>query len=194
MSPGVNKPGSIKARGSAKRCGHRVFADDRVDSESFGRVLGVSGKERRDSERRPRCSELCGVPASSLRSPGSGAHGGAGFRRPRAACWRSRAAPPRSLARQLAAAWRVVTATAGGQRLPGAAGCRAAALRGDGFPRLRPARVAAIPREKDKDTRLETGQTRFASQLIKVLQTQTQREAVSAQQVVCHMNTDVNLC
>lgn len=194
MSPGVNKPGSIKARGSAKCCGHRVFADDRVDSESFGRVLGVSGKERRDSERRPRCSELCGVPASSLRSPGSGAHGGAGFRRPRAACWRSRAAPPRSLARQLAAAWRVVTATAGGQRLPGAAGCRAAALRGDGFPRLRPARVAAIPREKDKDTRLETGQTRFASQLIKVLQTQTQREAVSAQQVVCHMNTDVNLC
>lgn len=171
-----------------------MFADDRVDSESFGRVLGVSGKERRDSERRPRCSELCGVPASSLRSPGSGAHGGAGFRRPRAACWRSRAAPPRSLARQLAAAWRVVTATAGGQRLPGAAGCRAAALRGDGFPRLRPARVAAIPREKDKDTRLETGQTRFASQLIKVLQTQTQREAVSAQQVVCHMNTDVNLC
>lgn len=32
------------------------------------------------------------------------------------------------------------------------AGRRAAAPRGDGFPRLRPARAAAIPREKDKDT------------------------------------------
>lgn len=92
---------------------------------------------------------------------GGGAHGGAGFRRPRAACWRSRAAPPRSLARQLAAAWRVVTAAADGQRLPGAAGRRAAALRGDGFPRLRPRGRQRSPGRKTKTRRLETGQTRF---------------------------------
>ena len=51
----------------------------------------------------------------------------------------------------------MVTAPAGGQRLPGAAGRRAAALRGDGFPRLRPARAAAVPRERDKDTPVRNG-------------------------------------
>lgn len=94
-------------------------------------------------------AELWGLRAGGgARAPGSCAQGAAGLPRPRAACWRSRAAPPRSLTRQLAAAWRVVTAPAAGQRVPGPAGRRAEALRGDGFPRLRPTRAAAVPREE----------------------------------------------
>lgn len=135
------KPGA----GPASRCGHPGVRRWPRSSDRSGRVWRA-----RRGDRRPRCS-------AQRRGRRGGAHGGAGFRRPRAARWRSRAAPPRSLARQLAAAWRVVTAAAGGQRLPGAAGRRAAALRGDGFPRLRPARAAAVPREKDKDTPVRNG-------------------------------------
>lgn len=75
-------------------------------------------------------------------------HGAADLPRARAACWRSLAAP-RSLARQLEAAWRVVTAPAGGRRM--------AALRGDGFARLRPARAQRTPGRKDKDTPVSNG-------------------------------------
>lgn len=134
--------------------------------------------------KRLRYSELCAVLASSRRWPGGGTHGGAGFRRPRAASWRSRAAPPRSLGRQLAAAWRVVTAAATeGQRLPGAAERGEAALRGDGFPRLRPG-AAAVPREKDKNTPVRNGTTRRCLPAHQKAANPNSHEATSTQQVV----------
>lgn len=112
-----------------------------------------SGRQRRRRRRGGRGRGVCrGDPGPGLRSGGargrgSGSarrrHGAADLPRARAGCWRSLAAP-RSLARQLEAAWRVVTAPAGGRRM--------AALRGDGFARLRPPRAQRTPGRKDKDT------------------------------------------
>jgi hypothetical protein len=139
------KPGSqVQAERGVRRCEHRP-----------GSEVAAHGGAGRDPE-----SDAEAAAVRRRAAPGGArAHGPAGLPRPRAACWRSRAAPPRSLARQLAAAWRVVTAPAGGQRLPGTAGRRTAALRGDGFARLRPTR-ARTPGRKDKDTRVRIGQAR----------------------------------
>lgn len=118
-------------------------------------AAAAGGELRRsDQRRRRRGGRGCRRPGrpryGGARGRGSARrrHGAADLPRARAACWRSLAAP-RSLARQLEAAWRVVTAPAGGRRM--------AALRGDGFARLRPARAQRTPGKKDKDTPVSNG-------------------------------------
>lgn len=121
-----------------------------------GRLRQRGGLRRSDQRRQGRRRHRGGYGCWVCRRPGRPRYGGSARRRhgaadlprERAACWRSLAAP-RSLARQLEAAWRVVTAPAGGRRM--------AALRGDGFARLRPARAQRTPGRKDKDTPVSNG-------------------------------------
>lgn len=143
------KPGFC-TQAEETRCTEQGVRRGRAGCGSGGR-LRSSDRGRRQGGRGCRVCRRPGRPRyGSARGRGGARrrHGAADLPRARAACWRSLAAP-RSLARQLEAAWRVVTAPAGGRRM--------AALRGDGFARLRPARAQRTPGRKDKDTPVSNG-------------------------------------